>query len=113
MPARVPPRTAAALGTLLALAGCGPLTASKGSTNPVLSVRIEPDTLTLDTRLGAPATAQFVAYATFADGEESPIDLVSWASSSPSAGELDTDGTFTAVETNGGTTTITATVRPV
>jgi hypothetical protein len=109
MPARVTPRTAAALVALLALAGCGPLGGAVGSTNPVLSVRVEPDTLTLDTRIGAPAAAQFVAYATFADGEESPIDLVSWASSSPSAGALDTDGTFTAVETNGGTTTITAT----
>jgi hypothetical protein len=91
---------------LLACAGLG---GTSGSTNPVTSVRVEPDALALETRLGAPATATFTAFATFADGTESELELVSWASSSPSAGAVDRDGVFVAAESNGGETAITAT----
>lgn len=77
--------------------------------SPVSALRVEPAELALETRLGAPATADFTAYATFEDGTETAIELVSWASSSPSAGTIDEAGTFTAVDTNGGETTITAT----
>lgn len=74
----------------------------------VVSLRIEPTTLELETREGAPAEADFVAYATFEDGKETPITLVAWESSSPSAGEIDANGHFTASSVNGGKTLISA-----
>ena len=74
----------------------------------VRTLRVEPEVLELTTRTDAPAEATFAAWAVLKDGEEVPLDLVSWSSSNLSAGDIDTDGHFTAVDTNGGVTTITA-----
>jgi TolB protein len=95
---------------VLLLTACQGSGGSAAESNFVVSLRVEPAELELSTRLGAPETADFTAYATFADGTESPLEeLVSWSSSSPSAGSIDDEGTFTTVETNGGETLITAT----
>ncbi len=77
------------------------------STN-VETLRVEPETLELETRLGEPASAQFEALATFSNGEEAPIDMVAWSVSSNSAGTIDDSGLFLAAESNGGHTLVTA-----
>lgn len=79
------------------------------ATSDVVSLRLEPDSAELRVSTGAPATVDFEAYATFFDGSEGPIDLVSWTSSNLSAGEIDDAGTFVTTDFNGGVTTITAT----
>ncbi len=75
----------------------------------VASIRIEPAEAALITRTGAAASQTFFAYATFDDGHEEPIDLVAWDSSNVAAGTVDFGGLFTAADTNGGETTVTAT----
>ncbi|MCB9741389.1 MAG: PD40 domain-containing protein [Alphaproteobacteria bacterium] len=74
----------------------------------VVSLRLEPTEVEERVRLGEPLELQFTAYATFESGVEAPIDLVAWRSSNYSVGELDSDGLFTSVDTNGGVTIITA-----
>ena len=49
-----------------------------------------------------------MAYATLNSGEELPLDLVSWQSSNLSAGNINGDGEFETVVTNGGVTNIIA-----
>ena len=58
----------------------------------ISSVRVDPPSATVVTRPGAPAELSFSAYATFYNGEEVPIDLVSWSSSNMSAGDVDEEG---------------------
>lgn len=91
---------------LLACDGAG----SSGSVDAttVASLRIDPTELSLVTQAGAPATATFTAWATFDDGHEEALALVSWDSSSTSAGTVDASGVFASTDTNGGITTITA-----
>lgn len=90
---------------LLACNGGG----SGGAQSDVVSLRIDPDSASLVTRPGQGASLHLVALATFEDGGEEPLDLVSWESSNVSAGEVDSTGLFHASDTNGGVTTITAT----
>ena len=92
---------------------CGGKTADEITSADISAIRVEPSALELITRPGQPASAQFTAYATLYDplrsGEdEIPLDLVSWSSSSAAAGEVDSEGLFTAVDTNGGVTEIAA-----
>jgi hypothetical protein len=75
----------------------------------VVSIEIVPAEATLAVRTGAPLTQTFKAIATFPGGETAPIDLVSWASSNLSAGDVDSRGVFTSVDSNGGLTVIEAT----
>ena len=92
------------LGTLL---GCG-----AGGTGLVMgditSLRVEPAELTLLTSPNNPAQTDFVAYATMSDGTEVEMDLLSWTVSNLSAGEIDEDGHFESVDSNGGITDIVA-----
>ena len=74
-----------------------------------MSLRLEPASAELRVQTGAPATVEFEAFATFIDGAEGPIELVSWASSNLSAGEIDALGAFVSSDENGGVTTISAT----
>lgn len=74
----------------------------------VVSIRIEPDEIRLETGDDEAAEVEFVAVAAFGDGSEAEIDLVAWESSNHSAGTIDDDGAFTSKTTNGGVTTITA-----
>lgn len=94
----------------LVLAGCT-MAGDAGTVHggDVVGLRIEPDTLELSTRAGEPAAQTFAAVATFGDGEEGALDLVSWELSNASVGTIDSRGNFTSVDTNGGEATITAT----
>lgn len=74
----------------------------------VESLRVEPAEIALTTTDGQPATTTFTAIATLKDGEEFPLDLVSWSSSNLSAGNIDSEGAFASVDTNGGITTVEA-----
>ncbi len=74
----------------------------------IASIRVEPTEMTLVTTPDEPAQADFVAYATMADGTELEMDLLSWKVSNFSAGDIDEDGHFESVDTNGGVTDIIA-----
>ena len=74
----------------------------------IASIRVEPTELTLVTTPDEPASADFVAYATMADGTELEMDLLSWKVSNFSAGDIDEDGLFESVDTNGGITDVIA-----
>lgn len=90
--------------------GCEERTAGTGlPSGDVQSIRVEPAEVVLRPRTGTAEAVTFTAYATFPGGEEVPIDLVSWSSSNLSAGDIDSNGAFTSVDTNGGVTEITAT----
>jgi hypothetical protein len=75
----------------------------------VVSIEVKPAEVNLAVRTGAPLTQTFTAIATFPDGQTAPIDLVSWTSSNLSAGDVDSRGIFTSVDSNGGLTQIEAT----
>ncbi len=90
---------------LLACAG-----GSRGElSSDVVSIRVTPEDSVLEVRNGQPADLSFQAFATNPDGEEAPLDLVSWSSSNLSVGEMDPDGWFQSVDSNGGVTEIVAT----
>ena len=90
--------------------GCEQRTGGTGLPDgDVQSIRVEPAEVVLRPRTGSPEAVEFTAYATFPGGEEVPIDLVSWSSSNLSAGDIDSRGAFSSVDTNGGVTEITAT----
>ena len=74
----------------------------------ISSVRVDPPSATVVTRPGTPVELSFSAYATLYNGEEVPIDLVSWSSSNMSAGDVDEEGAFLTVDTNGGITDVLA-----
>ena len=74
----------------------------------IASIRVEPTELTLVTTPDEPAEAEFIAYATMADGTELEMDLLSWKVSNFSAGDIDEDGLFESVDTNGGITDVIA-----
>ena len=75
----------------------------------VASLRVEPSEVELDTRSGQPVEQAFTAIATFSDGTEDELPLVSWELSNASAGTVDSRGKFKSVDTNGGEATVTAT----
>jgi hypothetical protein len=79
-----------------------------GLVSDVIAIEISPKTKTLYTRSGEPAEYQFVAVATFKDGSSREIDLVSWSLSNLSVGEIESNGWFTSVDTNGGVTEVIA-----
>ena len=75
----------------------------------IASIRVEPTELTLVTTPDrAGVEAEFVAYATMADGTNLEMDLLSWKVSNFSAGDIDEDGLFESVDTNGGITDVIA-----
>ncbi len=78
-------------------------------TSELVSLRIEPAEVTLQTDGELPGVIQFVAFATTDGGEEVETDMVSWAVSNLSAGDVDTAGRFESSVLNGGITTVTAT----
>ena len=75
----------------------------------MVSLRVEPADVELATTSGSPASQDFTAIATFSDGQEGKLDLVSWDLSNASVGSLDSRGHYKSVDTNGGEATITAT----
>lgn len=75
----------------------------------VVSIRVSPEDSVLEVRNGQPADLSFEAFATNPEGEEAPLDLVSWTSSNLSVGEIDPDGWFQSVDSNGGVTEVVAT----
>ena len=79
-----------------------------GLLSDVVSLRIDPEVKTLYTSEGEPAEFDYSAIATFKDGSEREIDLVSWSLTNLSVGEIESDGWFTSVDTNGGVTQIIA-----
>ena len=92
---------------LLLLTGLALGCADKGGlVSDVVAIRIDPETKTLYTSEDDPAEHQFAAIATFKDGSQREIDLVSWSLSNLSVGEIESDGFFTSVDTNGGVTQI-------
>ncbi|GDX83532.1 hypothetical protein LBMAG42_53430 [Deltaproteobacteria bacterium] len=93
------------------LVGCD-APAGGGSTEgggDVVSIRVEPPEVTLETVTGSPVEQTFQAIATFSDGDEGVLDLVSWELSNASVGLIDSRGLFTSVDSNGGEATVTAT----
>ena len=93
--------------------GCATQNTKGGDEEPVfdsdvVSIRIEPATVTLSTDGTTPATQRFVAYATTDSGEEVETDMVSWSVSNLSAGEINSRGKFKSSTLNGGVTTVTA-----
>ena len=54
----------------------------------ISSIRVEPIEMTLVTTPDEPAQADFIAYATMADGTEIEMDLLSWKVSNFSAGDI-------------------------
>lgn len=95
------------MGLWTVLLACQP--ESTGLANgDIASIRVEPTEMTLVTTPDEPAQADFVAYATMADGTELEMDLLSWKVSNFSAGDIDEDGHFESVDTNGGVTDIIA-----
>jgi hypothetical protein len=93
---------------ILLLLACSGGTSSELSSD-VVSIRVTPQDNVLEVRTGQPADLSFQAFATNPDGEEAPLDLVSWTSSNLSVGEMDPDGWFQSVDSNGGVTEIVAT----
>lgn len=75
----------------------------------VVSIRIAPEDSVLEVRAGQPAELSFQAFATNPEGEEAPLDLVSWSSSNLSVGSIDPDGWFQSVDSNGGVSEVFAT----
>lgn len=72
----------------------------------ITAVRIEPAELSLVTRPDEPALAEFTAFAMMKDGDEVELDLISWSLSNLSTGDIDEEGSFEAVDTNGGVTDV-------
>lgn len=68
----------------------------------ITALRVEPAEISLVTRPDQPAEAEFTAIATMKDGDEFEMDLISWSLSNLSTGDIDEDGWFEAVDTNGG-----------
>ncbi len=93
---------------MLLLLGCGS-NASTASSATVTALRVDPAELELETATGVPASASFSAIATYGDGSEGPLDLVSWTLSNASIGSISSRGEFLSVDTNGGDATVTAT----
>ena len=87
---------------------CVGCTDKGGLYSDVISMRIEPETATIYTEADNPAEFQFRAMATFKNGDEREIDLVTWSLSNLSVGEIESDGYFTSVDTNGGVTEVVA-----
>jgi len=78
------------------------------SRSDITGLRVVPESATLATREGEPGSARFRAYAVDVTGANIPLDLVSWDSTNLSAGSIDDEGRFTAVDTNGGVTQVIA-----
>ena len=76
---------------LFLLAGLG-CTDKGGLVSDVIALRISPETKTIYTEEGSPGEYQFAAVATFKDGSEREIDLVTWSLSNLSVGEIESDG---------------------
>lgn len=75
---------------------------------PIASLAIDPPTATLVTN-GSPATAQFRATATLADGTKTDVSsAVAWSADSPQVGSVDSAGLFTASGALGGIVSILA-----
>ena len=93
------------------IVGCStaPGTGGTEGGGDVVSLRVEPADVTLEAVDGSAAAQTFQAIATFSDGQEGPLDLVSWDLSNASVGGIDSRGNFTSVDTNGGEATVTAT----
>lgn len=75
----------------------------------LVSLRIEPAEITLETDGDLPGVVNFIAYATTDSGAEVETEMVSWSVSNLSAGDVDTAGRFESSTLNGGITTVTAT----
>ncbi len=86
------------------LAGCG---GGRGA-GDVTAIRVEPDEVTVEVSDGSPAEIAFSAVAVFADGEEGPLDLVSWSHTNLSVGEMSPSGVLTTTDANGGITEVVA-----
>jgi len=93
---------------LLLLVACSGQPEGLSASN-ITGVRVVPETVTLMTRDGDPGSTRFKAYAIDVSGANVPLEMVSWASTNLSAGDIDDDGRFAAVDSNGGVTQVTAT----
>ncbi len=97
------------MAVLPLLLSCGPEDQAATLGGDVIELRIEPESLVVEVSPDQPLDLEFVAYATFKDGREEPLELVTWASSNLSAGDIDSAGIFTTVDSNGGVTEVSAT----
>ena len=92
----------------LLLLSCDP-SAAGASSQEVTAIRVDPADVELQARTGEPVSTTFTAVATYGDGHEGAIDLVSWTLSNASIGTISSRGVFSSVDTNGGDATVTAT----
>ena len=93
----------------LLLTACGTGGDAAAPAAQVVSLVIEPAQATIASGPAEDGTVAFTVTATFDDGTEGPLDLVSWSLSNDSAGSIDATGLFTATAENGAFTTVTAT----
>ncbi len=75
----------------------------------VTALRVDPSEVELEAWTGEPASVAFSAIATYGDGSEGALDLVSWTLSNASIGTISSRGEYVSVDTNGGDATVTAT----
>jgi dipeptidyl aminopeptidase/acylaminoacyl peptidase len=78
------------------------------SPEDIASIWVEPENVELVTTTELAGFQDFEAYVELKTGEEYALDLVSWEISNLSSGTINSDGEFSAVQTNGGVTEIIA-----
>lgn len=94
----------------LVLAGCAAPepTVEQAAPDDLVSLRVEPTELALETSPSGGLPVPFVAWATTASGAEQPLETVEWSLSNTTAGSIDPSGVFTPSADNGGVTWVTA-----
>ena len=78
------------------------------SPDDIKMVWVEPETVDLVTTSETAGRSDFEAFVELKTGESYSLDLVSWEISNLSSGVISSEGTFTAVQTNGGITEVIA-----
>ena len=78
------------------------------SPDDIKMVWVEPETVDLVTTSETAGRSEFEAFVELKTGESYSLDLVSWEISNLSSGVISSEGTFTAVQTNGGITEVIA-----
>lgn len=80
----------------------------QASPDEVVSLRVEPLQVAVETGPSGGLPVAFTAWATLASGDEQRLPEVEWTLSNTTAGSIDSEGVFTPSSANGGATWITA-----
>lgn len=95
------------LPLLLTALACAPAPVQTPDIHTV-ALRVEPDTLNLQTGPGGIDPVQFEAWASFDNDEEVLLEAAEWSLSNRSTGTIDASGLFQPSDQNGGITWVTA-----